>query len=271
MQIEKLIHKEIDELAQKSLSHLQAKTPPYEIMSCIDYFRRDLKYYDIISEDLEEQEITHSNKICIDWNSYMQAKDILQFSSSYFGTEYCYVTNKKSGEGMIFIGQVNNIYATQVLFTCLSKIANEIRQNYLQKLKHYKKQSTKEQRVDEYIYEWFEGVMEHLKRGTCFDPWTLYTSSDRQYFVDYVKKNFKTYENIEKLCVVALEVLKPIGELIEGTITLKKFSQIKEEVFKKFPKELSKQRDKEFCSINSKDVVMDFSAEENSDLEDSID
>jgi hypothetical protein len=43
MQIKKLIHKEIDELAQKSLSHLQAKTPPYEIMRCIDYFRRDLK------------------------------------------------------------------------------------------------------------------------------------------------------------------------------------------------------------------------------------
>lgn len=222
-------------------------------------------------KDLEEQEITHSNKICIDWNSYMQAKDILQFSSSYFGTEYCYITNKKLGDGMIFIGQVNNIYATQIVFDCLEKITTEIRQNYLQKLKHYKKQSTKDQRVDEYMDEWFEGVMEHLKRGTWFDPWTLYTSSDRKYFIDYVKKNFKTYEDIDKLWVVAREVLKPICELIEGTITLKKFNQIRKEVFKKFPKELIKQTGKEFCSINSKDVVMDFSAEEDSDLEDSID
>ena len=76
MQIKKHIHKEIDELAQKSLSHLQSKTPPYEIMRCIDYFRRDLKYYNIISEDLEEQKITHSNKICMDWTLYMQAKAV---------------------------------------------------------------------------------------------------------------------------------------------------------------------------------------------------
>jgi hypothetical protein len=271
MKIKKLIHKKIDVLAQKSLSHLQAKTSPYEIIDCIDDFRNYLEDDDIISEDLEEQEITHSNKMCMNRQLYRQVEDILKFSVNYFGTEYCYVKNNKSGDGIIFIGQVNNIYATQIVFACFSKIANEIRQNYLMKLKRYKKQRTKEQRANEYMDEWFEGLMEHLKRSTWYDRWTLYTSSDRKYFVDYVKQNFKTYEDIDKLWVIAREVLKPIAELIEGTITLRKFKQIRKEVFKKFPQELIRQTGKELCSINSKDIVMDFSAEEDSDLEDSID
>jgi hypothetical protein len=87
----------------------------------------------------------------------------------------------------------------------------------------------------------------------------------------YKSQNFKTYEDIDKLWVIAREVLKPIAELIEGTITLRKFKQIRKEVFKKFPQELIRQTGKELCSINSKDIVMDFSAEEDSDLEDSID
>ena len=233
MKIKKLIHKKIDALAKKSLSHLQAKTSSYEIIDCIDDFRNYLEDEDIISDDLEDQKITHSKKICMNRKLYRQVEDILKFSSSYFGTEYCYVTNNKLGDGIIFIGQVNNIYATQIVFDCLSKIANEIRQNYLIKLKHYKKQTTKEERANEYIDEWFEGLMEHLKRSIWYDPLTLYTSSDRKYFIDYVKKHFKTYEDIDKLRVIAAEVLKPIGELIEGAITLKKcnYSAYLEKIF----------------------------------------
>ena len=207
----------------------------------------------------------------MDWKSYMQAENILRFSSRYLGTEYCYVKNKKSGDGIIFIGQVNNIYATQVVFGCLQKIATEIRQTYLQKLNRYKKQTTKEQRVNEYMDEWFDGVMEHLQRGTWYDPWTLYTSSDRKYFADYVKQHFKMWEDTRKLFLLAMEILKPFFELIDGTITLKEFRQASEEGFKIFPKALIKQTGKALCEINSKDMVMDFSAEEDSDLEESID
>lgn len=158
MRLKHLEHKRIDVLAQKRLSHLQASTLPVEIIKCIDYFRTNLEEDDIISDDIKNHKITHSNKVCMDWKSYMQAENILRFSSRYLGTEYCYVKNKKSGDGIIFIGQGNNIYATQVVFDCLQKIATEIRHIYLQKLNRYKKQSTKDQRVNEYMDEWFDGT-----------------------------------------------------------------------------------------------------------------
>jgi hypothetical protein len=271
MRLKQLAHKRIDVLAQKKLSHLQASTLPVEIIKCIDYFRTNLEEDDIINDDIKNQKITHSNKVCMNWKSYVQAENILRFSSRYLGAEYCYVKNQKSGDGIIFIGQVNNIYATQVVFDCLQKIATEIRHIYLQKLNRYKKQSTKEQRVNEYMDEWFDGMKEHLQRGTWYDPWRLYTSSDRKYFADYVKQHFKMWEDTRKLFLLATEILKPLFALIEGTITAEEFRQAKEEGFKTFPKALIKQTGKELCEINSKDLVMDFSVEEDSDLEESMD
>lgn len=65
------------------------------------------------------------------------------------------------------------------------------------------------------------GLMEHLQRGT-YDPWTLYTSSDRKYFADYVKQHFKMWEDTRKLFLLATEILKPLFALEEGFKTFSK-------------------------------------------------
>jgi len=65
----------IDAFAQKRLSHLQANTFPFEIIGCIDDFRRDLANHNIIIDEIEDKEITHSAKMLMELNQYFQAKN----------------------------------------------------------------------------------------------------------------------------------------------------------------------------------------------------
>jgi hypothetical protein len=256
MKINKHIQKKIDLYAKKRLHHLQAKTFPFEIINCINDFRTDLANNNIIIEDIEDKKITHIPKIPIDQNSYFQTKNIMQFSSMYLGTEYCYVQNNKSGiYGIIFIGHINNIYATQILFDCLRKIATEIRQTYITQLKRYKKQSTKDERADEYMDEWFEGLIEKVR----YHAW--YDLSDRKCFSDYVKKHFKMMEDVVNFMLRAIEIIKPIYEVKDKNIT---WGEFKKELNKTFPEEYINETIKEFKGIRTKDVVIRFSAEEES-------
>ena len=251
-----LFQKKIDAFAQKRLSHLQAKTFPFEIINCIADFRTDLADHNIIINEIEDKKVMHSKKIFMDLNLYFQVKNMIQFSSKYFGAEYCYVKNHKLGSGIIFIGDVNNIYATQILFDCLRKIATEIRQTYIKRLKHYKKQSTKDKQTDEYMDEWFESLIENVNH----DAW--YDTSCCEYFSDYVRKHFKTFEDERKMILRAIEIIKPIYDINDEFITWEEF---KKEVFKTFPEKLIKQTIKEFDEIRTQDIVIIFSAEESID------
>ena len=263
MKIRNNVQKKIDTIAQKRLSHLQAKTFPFEIINCIDDFRTGLADHNIIIDEIEDKEITHSEKIPMDLNSYFKTKNMIQFSAICFGAEYCYVRNNKSGEGIIFIGHVNNIYATKILFDCLRKIATEIRQTYMTKLKHYKKQSTKDQRADEYMDEWFEGLIENVHYNAWYDP------SCREYFSDYVKKHFKIFKDECKIMLRAMEIIKPIYDIKDESITT--WGEFKKEVlFKTFPEKLINKTIQELHEMQTQNVVMIFSAEEGSE-EESID
>jgi hypothetical protein len=254
MKINKHIQKKIDLYAQKRLHHLQAKTFPFEIINCIIDFRTDLANNNIIIEDFEDKEITHIPKIPIDPDLYFQTKNIIQFSSMYLGTEYCYVQNNESHiNGIIFIGHINNIYATQILFDCLRKIATEIRQTYMTKLKRYKKQSTKDERADEYINEWFDGLIENVRYNSWYD------SSDRKCFSDYVKKHFKMMDDVVYFMLRILEIIKPVLDVKDKTIT---WGEFKKELSKSFPEEDINEKIKEFKDIRKKDLVINFSVEE---------
>lgn len=248
MKIKKDVQKKIDTFAQKRLSHLQAKTFPFEITGCIDDFRRDLANCDIITDEIEDQELTHSEKILMELNPYFRAKEIIRFSSAYFGTEHRYVKNCNSNNGVIYIGHVNNIYAAQIVVDCLTKIASEIREAYMAKLKRYKKQSTKDERADEYVDEWFEELTEKVRYSAWYD------TSYRGYFSDYVKKHFKTYEDERKIMLRAIEIIMPIYD-IKPDISLT-WGEVKKEIFKIYPEKLIKQTIKELDEIQRKDIVL---------------
>ena len=243
----------IDAFAEKRLSHLQAKTLPFEIIGCIDDFRSDLANHNIIIDEIEDKEITHSAKMLMELKQYFQANNMIQFSSIYFGTENFYVTNHKSGNGIIFVGNFNNIYATQIVFDCLRKIATGIRQKYMTKLKSYKMQSTKDKHTDEYMDEWFENLIEKVSYYAWYD------APYRKYFSDYVKKHFKTSEDEHKIMLRAIEIIKPIYDTkYDGSIT---WGEFKKEVFKTFPEKLINQTIKELDEIKTQDIVVIFSSE----------
>ncbi len=249
MQVKKNIQKKIDLYAQKRLSHLKARTFPFEIINCIDDFKGDLSDNNIIIEDIEDKQITHSSKISMDLDPYLQIKNILEFVSLYLGTEYCYVKNNMSGDGVIFIGHINNIYATQVLFDCIKKIALEIRQIYINKLKPYKKESTKNKRADEYMHEWFEELIENHKNNIWYDP------SSRKYFSDYVEKNFKIIKDERQIMLRAIEIIQSIYNKNDGSISFGK-------MFKTFSKKYVKETLDELNEFRLKDIVITFSGAE---------
>ena len=123
MKIKKNIQKKIDEYAQKRLSRLHANTFAFEIRGCIQDFRNDLSSSGIIADDFEEDELTHSKKLLLEHKQYFQyPRDIALFAAGYLGAQHVYVTNNKTGEGIIFIGVANNIYAARKVFDCLMKI-----------------------------------------------------------------------------------------------------------------------------------------------------
>lgn len=253
MKIDKAIQKKIDTFAQKRLSHLHAKTYPFEIMGCIEDFRSDLCNHNVIVDEIEDEKLIHSEKILMELNPYFQFRNMIKFSSTYFGTEHCYVSNHKSGDGIIFIGHINNIYAARIVFDCLAKIAAETREAYLVKLKRYKKQSTKEERADAYMDEWFEDLIEEDRYYAWYD------ASYREYFSDYIKKHFKTSEDERKIMLRAIEIIKPIYDRKpDPTLT---WGEFKKEVFKFFPEKLIKQTAKELDEIQSQDIVVLFASD----------
>ena len=250
MDLPQPIHKKIDATAQKQLAHLQAKTLPFEIMGCIEDFRNELANQQIISDEVGAEGLTHSKKIPMELTSYFQSKDIIKFSCAYFGTEHCYVTNHQSGSGIVFIGHVNNIYASNQVLDCLINIATEIRGTYLKKLTRYKKQSTKEERADEYMSEWFHDLTEEARYYTWYD------ACSHDDFKAYVKKNFRTSEEERELMLRAIEIIKPIYETEpDPTMT---WGEFKKEVFKTFPEKLVRETAKEMDEMRSQDVVVLF-------------
>ena len=69
------VQQKIDEFAQKRLSHLQAKTFPFEIIGHIEDFRRDLANNDIITDEFEEErELNAEMNDCL----FVEPKEILK-------------------------------------------------------------------------------------------------------------------------------------------------------------------------------------------------
>ena len=214
MKIQGNTKKKIDEVAEKRLSHLHPDTFPFEIVGCLYDFKNDLSNRDILTDEFEKSELTHSEKRVIDLEVYLQyLRDIARFTSRYFGTEHAYVSNKKTHDGIIFIGHPNHVYATCIAFEYLTKIADSIRENYLGTLKRYKKQSTKDELVEDHLSEWLESLTEIAR-------YEWYSASKHRAFSDYIKKHFKTSEDKSEVMLHAIEIIKPIyDETIDKNIT----------------------------------------------------
>ncbi len=71
-------------------------------------------------------------------------------------------------------------------------------------LKRFKKQSSKEERTDEYMQEWYNVLLDRDWRD---DEW--YDTSYVDEFLKYAKKHFVTFDEKCKVVVKAAKILKP--------------------------------------------------------------
>lgn len=229
MDSKKVTREKINTVAERRLAHLNVNTLPFEIIGSIDDFRRSLREYNILSDELDDTNIVHSEKISIDLDRYFQyIKEIAVFSANYLGTYSVYVTNKKTNDdGVMFVGEYNNICAAQVVFECLMKIATVARDNYYATLKRYKKKSTKDQHTDDYMYDWLDFLLKDVRRLYLYDQY------ERDLLLDYIKNNFTTSIEQGKTMYQAAHMIKSLLEHKEKeNITLSAFN---EKYFKEFP------------------------------------
>ena len=206
----------INQCFQKIFSDITQDSSNHVIMRCLNQFKGELLNNDYISYEIEDDEITHSDKIQFDLKLYHQyPQDLARFVSSQFGTAHAFVCNRQSFDGIIFVGQQNNLYATRLVFEYLENIASNIYTTYFQKLKRYKKQETKEDKARDHMDDWLDDLKCFARETRFFDV------NDEELFGLYAKQHFKTTSQEHKAWQNVAKLLEPIiNSMKEDSISL---------------------------------------------------
>lgn len=252
--------KEIDAIAQKRLSPLYPEAAPFQISCCITSFRTKLSSQNLIADYIEDEgEIMHSGKIVMDMDTYFQYPfELSKFVANYMGTKPIYVINRATNEdGLIFVGQASNVYATQVLFDALVKMGAVIRAQYMEKLKRYKKQSTKDDKADDYMSDWLDSLTE----DGYYSRWLDFQDDDM--LSNYIRQNFKTTEDERQVLLAGYEMIQELHHIIsndpDGLV------DCREVLFKKYPKEMAENTSALLTALQTQDLVLvspDYDSEE---------
>lgn len=241
----------INQCFQKNFSDITQDSTNHVIMRCLSQFKEELLNKDIISYEIEDDEITHSDKIQLDLKIYHQyTRDLARFVCSQFGTTHAFVCNRESFDGIIFVGQQNNLYATRLVFDHLEKIASNIYTNYFQKLKRYKKQETKEDKARDHMEEWLDDLKYFAREMRFFDV------SDEELFGLYAKQHFKTIGQEQKAFQNMVKLLEPIiKDMKESTIS---FGELRDRIYKHHPEDMVNKVMQEANDFNGKDLILSF-------------
>jgi hypothetical protein len=247
--IEQTNHQAIASFAEKRLSPIHARMFPFEIRGRLQEFRNDLINHGFIEDDQDDEEaLTHSEKIPLESEAFFQFKNIALWSAMTFDVAHYCVLNNQSGDGIIFVGYPNHIEAARQVFHVLKNISVEMRNAIMNKLKHFKKESTRNERADERVEEWLANVLE---QGLCED-WP--DNSDHVDYVRYIQKHFKTSEDQTKVMRRALDIFDPFyNKEIDASTTTKSFEK---EVFSIFPLDYIGQTAEELKSFQNQDMIM---------------
>ena len=243
--------KKIEQLAKENLSSLDKYSHTVQINLKISVFKEQLEREGIIEDDPDDDTVTQTEMIPMEWKDYSHVQESAAWlSCNTFDTVHCYVLGKNKIDGVIFIGFEKNIYASKVLFSYLSKLALDLRAEYIKSLKRVKKDSTKEDRADDYMSDWTQELLGRYN----FEEWYEVTYSDE--ILLYVKQNFKTVEERDALLIQAAEVVRPfVDDSISDSSTL---GEVRKKLFKKFPREKICQIVKELQESQEKDLILSF-------------
>ena len=252
MKIQDTIKEKIDECATR-LSDLDVHNFSFEIVGCLNNFRDDLFDRGIMVNKIEESDLTHEKQE-MNLKSYLDyGRDIALFASGYFGTEHVYVTNKKTYDGIILIGQPNHIYATRLVFECLTNIAASLQKKYLRKRRGYKNKGLE---GSDYQMSY---CLETLTKNMCYRTW--YDAPEHKLLSEYSKTHFKTSEDQRKLMMHAIQIIEPIYDMNIPS------ENIRKTVFEKFSEEDIYKTREQIEEFQTQDVVMVFLEDDDDDDE----
>lgn len=249
----------INDCFKKNFSEFTITSHSHQIMQCICQFRKELFNDGFISyeDDINAEKITCSDKLSFEPKHYLQYPNYLaQFVCRFFSTTHIFVTNRSSSDGVIFIGEQNNLYATQLVFEWLENIATPIYNIYFQKLNRYKKQETKENKARHYIRNWLDELSEFYLYRTWFDL-------DTALFRGYIKKHFKTIEDERIALFNVKKLLQPVIKSMKNDqINLVEFA---EKTYEFYPKEQVIKIMTEFDKLSEMDLVLFFGDDDDED------
>ncbi len=231
----------------------------HPIMQCIRQFRKELFDDGFISyeNDINAEKITCTDKLSFEPKHYLQYPNYLaRFVCRFFSTTHIFVTNRNSSDGVIFIGEQNNLYATQLIFEWLKNIATPLYDTYIKKLNRYKKQETKEDKARHYIKNWLDELSAFYLYKTWFDLETAL-------FRSYIKKHFKTIED-ERIALFNMKkLLQPVVRSMKtDQINLVEFA---EKTYGFYPKDQVIKIMTEFDKLSEMDLVLFFGDDDDED------
>ena len=249
----------INDCFKKNSQTLTPDSQNSSIMQCIRQFRKDLLNDGFISyeDDINEEKITCSDKLSFEPKHYIQYPNYLaQFVCRFFSATHIFVTNRGASAGIIFIGEQNNLYATQLIFEWLEKIATPLYNTYFQKLKRYKKQETKENKTRDYIRNWLDELSEFYLYKTWFDL-------DTAIFRRYIKKHFKTIEDERIALLKMTKLLQPVIESMKtDPINL---VELRDKTYEFYPRSKVIKIMTEVDSLSERDLVLFFGDDDDED------
>lgn len=239
----------IDTLAKESLSSLDKFTLPFQIIRAAHNFKNALHRESLYDEN--DESLTHSKKYLMEADNFVFLQEILAFSAHCFDTTPLCLNNSETGDGILFVGHINHAYASECLFSCLSKITLTVREEHLPQLKRFKKPSTQERKMDEYIDDWLDNLFGPDRYKNCVD------SLEAEEIANYIRQHFTTTENQRQLMQRMIEMIKPLydGSLKDSSIT---WGEAKNEIHKTFPETMIENTIKEIEAMKKQDIVMLF-------------
>lgn len=250
MALHSISQKQIDHIAQETLSPIDQFNLPFQILRAAHFFKTAVEQAGLYSED-DQQSLTHSEKYRLDSQEFTRIKEMLALSADLFDTAFCCVTNKNTGDGVIFIGNANHVYASRCLFACLSRIVLAVRDNYLPKVAHYKKESTREDKVNEYMDAWLDqtfGEDRYCRRRGDYDA---------EQVADYIREHFSTTEEQQGWLKLMSDVLEPLNCPTRKEKGLS-VSEIRDVIQNKFPNQTIEQTVQDLNNFRNNDMVVLF-------------
>jgi len=155
--IYKINNRTISKLFSTHLDHLNRLYDPRDIYSDVTDFLQILVNDKIISGDIEQDQIVHSESIKVMRSNYFDfSSTIASFVASVTGTMDVFLTRQafKTEHSIVFVGMPTNLEVAIRLYKIMIRQAGSEKSNFLKTLSKRMKTKNRSSRASEYMSDW---------------------------------------------------------------------------------------------------------------------